>query len=406
MKRLHPKRVVHFGGKLILYGSAGVGMIFIAVFVAIRMHWTDVSGTVDLRTTAFQVLREAQASSTTAALTIPETTANTPYVSLTDIDSRIASLESSITELAEAKQAKQRTLCRIATTSNYDGVHTANMLRIYQPTQSDALIDNMIFALEPYIVPQDTYRTQMHECEDPAKTKDVTVASTTTIVESNAAHPNIFPWIQSEEWPILVHAIEKDAETITTIAEKTGVEKRLIVSALIVEQLRLYHTQRALFKQFFQPLNILASATKTSWGVMSIKEDTAIAIEQHLTDSTSPYYLGVEYEHLLDFSTGDHSTERYTRLTNERDHTYAYLYGALYIKQLMNQWDKDGYDISGRPEIVATLFNIGFRYSSPKANPQVGGAAIEIQNTNYTFGGLAYEFYYSGEMMDVFPLKP
>jgi hypothetical protein len=39
-------------------------------------------------------------------------------------------------------------------------------------------------------------------------------------------------------------------------------------------------------------------------------------------------------------------------------------------------------------------------------NPSVGGSTIAIKEKKYSFGALAFEFYYSGEMVDVFPYKP
>jgi len=410
MKHLHhAKRAIHVSSKVLLYLFAAVGVSFTGVFFAIRMHWTNVSGTVDLRSDSFQAISSASASQppspATGISTAPQGEASQKQ-SMRDINASLTTLEQSVATLDALRAQKQHTLCTIQVASGYDSVHALQMLRVYAPTQSDTLIKKMLFALEPYVSDTAGYATALRQCEDNKHTNSITIESTEETIANNSAHKNIFPWIVSEEWPILEKAIQKDAATISAIAKKTGVEERLIVSSLIVEQLRLYHTQRALFKEFFEPLNILASATKTSWGVMSIKEATAIAIEEHLTDKTSPYYLGAEYEKMLDFSTTDHTSERYDRLTNERDHTYAYLYGALYMKQLMTQWSQAGYDVSHRPEIVATLFNIGFNSSHPKAAPQVGGAAIEIQDTQYTFGGLAFEFYYSGEMMDTFPLHP
>jgi hypothetical protein len=70
------------------------------------------------------------------------------------------------------------------------------------------------------------------------------------------------------------------------------------------------------------------------------------------------------------------------------------------------QWKKSGFDISDRPEILATLFNVGFEISVPKSNPSVGGSTIKINGKEYTFGALAYEYYYSGEMEDHFPYLP
>jgi len=53
-----------------------------------------------------------------------------------------------------------------------------------------------------------------------------------------------------------------------------------------------------------------------------LKEETAKQIEQNLTDKNSPYYLGPNYEHLLDFQTADPDTERFNRLTDDKNHYY------------------------------------------------------------------------------------
>jgi hypothetical protein len=73
------------------------------------------------------------------------------------------------------------------------------------------------------------------------------------------------------------------------------------------------------------------------------------------------------------------------------------------IKELETQWQNAGDPIADRPDIVATLFNIGFQYSHPNSNPQVGGAEIDIGSTTYSFGGLAGSFYASDELIDEFP---
>ena len=136
---------------------------------------------------------------------------------------------------------------------------------------------------------------------------------------------------------------------------------------------------------------------------MGIKEATAIATENNLKDQTSQYYLGAEMEHALDFKTDNIANERYDRLTTEGEYYYSYLYGGIYLKQMISQWEKAGFDIQYRPEIVGTLFNVGFPQSNPKADPKVGGSEISIGKAKYSFGSLAYEFYYSGELLDEFP---
>jgi len=89
-----------------------------------------------------------------------------------------------------------------------------------------------------------------------------------------------------------------------------------------------------------------------------------------------------------------------TRLTDPHNHYYSYLYTALLLKEEMTQWQSAGYPIDNRPEILATLFNIGFSHSTPNADPQTGGATITINGEDYTFGSLAFSFYYSNELTD------
>jgi len=217
------------------------------------------------------------------------------------------------------------------------------------------------------------------------------------------------PWMKSEEWQALKQAIVKDQDAITRAGHMANISPRLIVASLIVEQLRLFFSDREIFKSYFEPLKVLGDQSQFSWGVMGLKQDTARTIENNLKDKSSPFYPGAEYEHLLDFNVVPPSTstntneQRFNRLTDPNDRYYSYLYAALDMKEIESQWQKASFPIDTRPEIVATLFNIGFQHSEPNANPQVGGAEIEIATTTYSFGGLAGEFYYSGELTEEFP---
>ena len=40
----------------------------------------------------------------------------------------------------------------------------------------------------------------------------------------------------------------------------------------------------------------------------------------------------------------------------------------------------------------------------PKKDPQVGGSNFIIGEKEYTFGGICFEFYYSGELQKEFPI--
>jgi len=212
----------------------------------------------------------------------------------------------------------------------------------------------------------------------------------------------IFPWNQGEEWGVFKDAVTRDTAVLKRVENETGISSRLIVSILGVEQLRLFYSERESFKQFFAPLKILGVQSQFSWGIMGIKEATAKQIENNLKDASSQFYLGKENENLLDFETNDHDAERFARLTDDHDRYYQYLYSAIYLKQIINQWRNAGFDISRKPEILATLYNIGFENSKPNAEPQAGGSEIDIGNNKYSFGGLAFEIYYSGELTEYF----
>ena len=108
---------------------------------------------------------------------------------------------------------------------------------------------------------------------------------------------------------------------------------------------------------------------------------------------------------MLDFKTDNIEKERFDRLTTFKNHYYSYMYAAVFLKQVKMQWERAGFPIDERPEILATLFNVGFPQSVPKSNPRVGGSTITVHENKYSFGALAYQFYYSGELYDLFPMR-
>jgi hypothetical protein len=217
------------------------------------------------------------------------------------------------------------------------------------------------------------------------------------------AAPTNQAWQTSPEWQTLKVALQKDVPNLRAAAATAGVSPRLIATIVVGEQLRLFTSNREIFKQVFAPLSILGVQTQFSLGVVGLKYDTAKMIEQNLRATSSPFYLGPAYEHVLDFSSANHDQERLNRLIDQHNHYYSYLYTGLYLHQIINQWQKAGFDISHRPEIISTIYNIGFGNSRPNPNPNAGGAEIDLNGTTYTFGGLAHDFYYSNELINDLP---
>ncbi len=294
--------------------------------------------------------------------------------------------------------------CKIDIAANYSLGNAKKIFQAYIDSHSEVLLRRMLLALSLRIPNRAQFEKELLNCESQLSP----IISRGTLADrlSKESTENLFAWQNYEPWSIIRQGLTKDMPTIYAAADAAGVQPRLLVSVAIVEQLRLYYTQRELFEKFFKPLKILANANKMAWGVMSIKEPMAMQTESHLKDTKSPFYLGKEYENLLDFpKDANISRLRYNRLTDEKNHYYSYLYGALIIKQIETQWEKAGFPIIYRPELVATLFNIGFNNSKPKENPSVGGSTISIEGVKYYFGSLAYEFYYSGDLINEFPYK-
>jgi len=210
-------------------------------------------------------------------------------------------------------------------------------------------------------------------------------------------------WNQTPEWTVVHDGLQKDASIIDKVSGETGVSSRLIATVVVPEQIRFFTSEREVFKRYFEPLKVLGSLSQFSLGVSGIKQETANQIEAYAIASSSPFYPGDGMAALIAYQPGqDHDSTLYNRLTDDKNHYYSYLYTALFIKEIESQWKSAGFPIDGKPEVVGTLFNIGFQASSPKANPQTAGAAITTGGTTYTFGELGADFYNSLELRDVF----
>ncbi len=349
-------------GKLffvIIVAYAGAGFFLTSVYFAIRLHLTDDPGSVTTNDRVF----EARTGETVLA-------GDTLYNADKWLD----------------------LLTRVGVLKRVYPVNASQILYVFAAEQDPDLTENMLKMTEIYL---DTNRLYQAMLDDPNSSHWSSVR--------NTEGTSLFPWANTIEWKTLRESLKKDKKRIDSVAIATGIEPRVLVSMLIGEQIRLFDSGREAFKQWISPLKILVNSTKISLGVMGIKEATAIQIENNLKDKQSVFYLGPECEHMLDFMTEDITTERFSRLTRSRDHTYPYLYAALYLRMVMQQWKRSGYDISGKVGLLGTLYNLGFRVSNPKPNPKVGGSRIMIDHRQYTFGDIAQEFYFSGELAKEFP---
>lgn len=280
---------------------------------------------------------------------------------------------------------------RLAALARFYPENARLMLRAAQCSDDPLVVNRMVAAAQVYMEEQDSIEGLAER-----------IASVLGGVPQQQ-RTNLIPWMAEPAWPALKEAILRDSALINEAGRLTGVEPRMIVGCLIGEQIRLFNSKREMFKKYLGPVKVLSVQSQFSYGVNGIKDFTAEAVEQHLQDPTSEFYMGKAYEHRLDFETDDHATERYNRLVDYRNHLYSYIYTGCILHQTMLQWRRAGYDISDRPDVLFTLFNVGFSQSVPKPDPVPGGSHIEVGDRMYTFGGIGFDFYYSGEMAEAFP---
>jgi len=340
-----------------------IGLFLTTAFFAVKLHVANDPGAVDYNDRYFQELKDKYGQSST-------------------------------TDSSKVNGREAEFFHNVLVLNKYYPENSLYILNAYLKSKNLSEAERMIGAVNLYMQDNKGYNSEI---------KDFEVANSK--VGSQRNNGSVFEWMNIAEWEDFKLAVAKDKPLIDSVANLTDVEPRLIVAVLVGEQIRLFNSEREAYKKWIGPLKILSVETTFSLGVTGIKIPTALTIERNLKDRESVFYLGEKYEHLLDFQTNNITDERFKRLTSYKNHFYSYLYAALNIKQIKTQWECAGFPIGDRPEILATLYNIGFEVSVPKENPVVGGSTVMIHRKPYSFGAIAYEYYYSGELYDLFPFK-
>ena len=132
---------------------------------------------------------------------------------------------------------------------------------------------------------------------------------------------------------------------------------------------------------------IAKSGLNSSIGFCQIKIKTAYWIENQLSDITSVYYPGNNYQRIISIS--ESKIEIIKKLEND---TINILYAAAYLRIIISRWMKEDIFISDRPDILGTLYSSGLFYSDgserfpnnkPKSN-HFGKRVIEIYKKLYS----------------------
>lgn len=339
-------------GVLILF--ALVGLVFVCVFIAMQFGWLNVRGTIKQRN-----------------------------------DSLYQASRTAVPVASDGIQAVL--LCKIHALSSMAPETANNIYDVYQASQNTDLVNIMLTAAQERFLSTDL-PTEYNAC------------ATALVPDTSPLAKSAYAWADSPEWAVISSALIRDQDVIRQAAKDAGISPRLLLGGIIGEQFRFFTNERESFKSYFEPLKVLASLSQFSYGIAGLKPETAKTIEDHLHDPASVFYLGPSMENVITYTDGsDPDTVRFDRITDTTNTYYSYLYSGLFMRQVIVQWKAAGYDISNRPEVLSTLYNLGFNRSIPKADPGAGGAPITVNGVDYDFGQLGYEFYYSGELSQEFP---
>jgi hypothetical protein len=203
-----------------------------------------------------------------------------------------------------------------------------------------------------------------------------------------------------EEFQYLFSKIYVDEDNmyrdhIQSVATLFGIDPNIMRAAIMTEQIRWFYTYRWYIKNIIKSNKFIMVMSQMSYGIWGIKEATAMRIEEYFytnyPDIYSTYFIYPEW-----YLPTQYTNARISRLTQTNDFYYQILYIWGLIKMILDNWTNAGVDIASKPGIILTLYNFGDKEVNP--DPQVGGAEIEINGTNYSFGALGMILYYIMEV--------
>lgn len=156
-------------------------------------------------------------------------------------------------------------------------------------------------------------------------------------------------------------------ELILLASEKFDVNSAYLSSVIYTERTENYDWTDEAFDEV-----IARVGQNSSLGFAQVKMKTAYFIERQLSDSTSKFYCGKEYENVLIVSKTPYQLIK--KLQND---SLNILYASAYVRVIQSFWSKSGYSIDNSPEIIGSLYQLGLFYPDgnirephfyPKAN--------------------------------------
>ncbi len=237
------KIVLKITAKIFILGFAAFGLILSFSYFAIVKQWTNESGSVDMNNRKFE------------------------QVSGTLTDTRISGSEKRLKPVEAASITY-----KLMVLSKYFPENAKAIVEALQKTGDFALANKMIEAVNIKTLDSFDLETKFK------KNKAVFDEYDNYFYNPN----NAFDWASLDEWKVLKEAIKKDKHLIDSVGKLLGMEPRLIATVLIGEQIRLFKSDREIYKRALMPLKILSVGNMISYGVTGIKDFTAKDVERNL----------------------------------------------------------------------------------------------------------------------------
>ena len=176
----------------------------------------------------------------------------------------------------------------------------------------------------------------------------------------------LFPlFLFSENTDSAIFVIEKNSKYFNKSANVFDINPVFLKSIVYVERTLNYGWSDETFDVF-----LAQSGKNSSIGFCQVKLKTAYWIEKQLNDSISKFFPREKYYNKLKLSKSPQ--EIITKLNND---SLNILYAGAYIRIIKSLWERFGYPINDRVDILATLYSTGLfktdgSLRKPNKNPK------------------------------------
>lgn len=162
--------------------------------------------------------------------------------------------------------------------------------------------------------------------------------------------------------------LEEQRANIEYAAKSFDINSDYLRAIIYVERTNNYNWQDEYFDDY-----LAKKGQNSSIGFCQVKMKTAYWIEYQLKDSLSEFYPGKDYRDIFQISQSP--PEIIDKLNDDKTNL---LYAAAYLRIIQSYWEKAGFSIDDRVDIIATIFSYGIfsretgeplkSHGDPKAN--------------------------------------